>query len=520
VGVSPEPPSGLHGIDRFDEFNDLASPAEVEIPQTGDSPGERLPDWQETSLEPQLVIPDPRVGRWQPLVWWTALTVTGLLAWLAWRGGVSPRSATRLPQPPGDLADATATATADRGEDPERSGDRSSAGNSAAEADAENADLSLAERLALLDARLGELQPPIRQIVEEEGLFPAGSVAVGELPLSQRLSWQARLAARARGGVPPDWEAPWNAEVNDRFVRRRLVGFQNPILTQMVGEDGYPAGHFVGLAGVAEDLLPAVPPHLRRGILDPESGLSPREIRDGLADTILVTGVTRDLGSWAAGGRPTVRVFSGPPLIEGPEGLGTGTPGSLMVLMADGRVQSLSAEMDPQVFASLIAVGDQEPGERLSPDSPAVPAEEVPGAGMPPDPAGWADDREAGWLPLFASDEEGAWLTIDVPERLRVELLSFDQPPAARRQILRVLSGLAGVPIRWDRLEAGQAAALDLPTTLQLKRVTIQQLLEAVLRDTPLTWRVRGASIEIVPQSSTDRSGQPPEGQSAPATEQ
>ena len=488
----------------------------TELDFTGDLPA---PLEAEPGGEPILTLPERRWRRETWLTWGAAVALVACLGFTLWRS----RS-----RDTGELPNATSAANSSGAQEgfageTEGSGAVSAPGSRAEPTPAAQVSTDpgespdVAERFTLLDRRLTELEPRIQGIVEREGLFPAGSVASVDLPLPQRFSWLALLAAREEGASAPQWDVAWNAPANDRFVRRQVPAFQNPLIETLVGEDGYPAGHFVGLMGVAEDLLPAVSPRLRRGILQPDTGLSPAEIRDGLSETILATGAGREWGSWGAGGRPTLREFTAPPVIDGADGLGTGTPEVLLVLMADGRVQSLAADIDPQVFASLIAVGDREPDPE-----PARNLAGPPSATSEPAVGDFTlEAQEEGWLPEWATPEEGAWLEVNMDDRLATVLLSFEQPPAPRESVLRVLEGLVGVPIRWGAVEGDLAeAALRGSVSLSRKNVTIGQLLDAVLQETPLTWRVRGASIHIQsrPEGEPPRGAQP--GSGPPGTEQ
>ena len=156
------------------------------------------------------------------------------------------------------------------------------------------------------------------------GSFPPAVVGDASRTVETRLSWLAFLAQRIENSPPVDWNHDWNAPVNDRFVRRRLVEFQNPLIPLLTGEDGYPAGHFVGVAGVGPEVLRPDPPADQVGVFAPDRLVNLAQIRDGLSQTAVVTGVQSQLGSWGAGGRPTIRSFQSEPVIGGPDGLGTG----------------------------------------------------------------------------------------------------------------------------------------------------------------------------------------------------
>ena len=70
-----------------------------------------------------------------------------------------------------------------------------------------------------------------------------------------------------------------------------------------------------------------------------------------------------------------MRGLSREPYINGPDGFGTGSPDSMQVLMADGRVLAVSDKIDPRIFRRMAAKADGlpldeseegEPGDRLS----------------------------------------------------------------------------------------------------------------------------------------------------------
>ena len=106
-----------------------------------------------------------------------------------------------------------------------------------------------------LDARLSKIGDLLLELVASEKAFPAGTFPAPRLPPENRLSWMAMLADRLDddSAPAPVWNRAWNDPQNEPFVRRRLTMFQNPAIDQLTGVDGYPAGHFVGVAGVGAD---------------------------------------------------------------------------------------------------------------------------------------------------------------------------------------------------------------------------------------------------------------------------
>jgi hypothetical protein len=68
----------------------------------------------------------------------------------------------------------------------------------------------------------------------------------------------------------------------------------------------------------------------------------------------------KDLGSWAAGGRPTIRPLTKKPYIDGPDGLGGQHPGGSLFGMADGSVQFISQSIDPTVLEAMVTIAGGE----------------------------------------------------------------------------------------------------------------------------------------------------------------
>src|SRR5262249_21127427 len=142
--------------------------------------------------------------------------------------------------------------------------------------------------------------------------------------------------------------------------------------------------HFVGVAGVGSDAarLPASDP--RAGIFSYDRATRWDDIRDGASNTWLVLGVRDHLGSWAAGGPSTVRGLTREPYVNGPDGFGTGQEDSMLVLMADGRVRTVSRQADPRILRSLAAMADE---QRSTSEGEQVAGGVAAGAAIPDDAA-------------------------------------------------------------------------------------------------------------------------------------
>ncbi|MSR59687.1 MAG: hypothetical protein EXS05_18935 [Planctomycetaceae bacterium] len=337
--------------------------------------------------------------------------------------------------------------------------------------------------------------------VETTGAFPSGTVLAAQLTVEQRLSWQAALAERFESTPPPvSWDHPWTDPLNEAFVRRRLSEFQNPAISTLIGGDGYPATHFVGVAGVGSDAARVDAGHPRAGVFGDNRQTKSAEIRDGASQTWLVLGVRDHLGSWAAGGTPTVRALTGEPYVNGPDGFGTGQADSMLVLLADGRVQVVSAQADPRVIRSLATIADGAPRPEPAVDSDIDPSIEVepvvavtPGDGM-------SDDAPID--PVLAEEPQTGPRTIDIALALAQPIVSYEQSPARPLgELLPALSEMLGVPIRFDPAQPGtSAAAFKTAVQLRLKDTTVGAILEGLLKPAGLTFRVESDHVQLVPR--------------------
>lgn len=382
---------------------------------------------------------------------------------------------------------------------------------------------------------------------EHHGHFPAGTESAPRLAPPERLSWMALLASEsgAQPAPPIVRERAWQDRLNDAFVRRRLHEFQNLAVPQLTGADGYPASHFAGISGVGPDAQRLPLPHPRAGIFGDSRQTRLKDITDGTSQTMMVAGVHNQLGSWAAGGTPTMRSLTRQPYVNGPDGLGTGQPASMFVLMADGSVRSIAADMDPRLLRRMAAMADglpldsavegdpgDEPSVALAGGKPAAaqkgsekPLMTLPGHGSPV-PAGAATSKQTPVSPgteetprpeKVAAATPGAdspAAQAAKPERTPVpakqvnlsvslgqKLLKFERPkPAPLIDVLHEMAEMAGTTITYDAEELDSAAALlQRPAPgLRLEKVTLADILEKLLHPAGLTFRIDNDQIRII----------------------
>lgn len=353
------------------------------------------------------------------------------------------------------------------------------------------------------------------------GVWPRGTAGNPSLPEEQRFSWLAALAAHAAPtGPQPHWDRPWNDPLNDRFVRQRQDAFLNPAVKQQAGQDRYPASHFVGVTGVGADSQWLGDDHPRAGIFGRDRSTSPEDVTDGLANTMLVAGVDRQLGSWAAGGRSTIRGFTQEPYINGPDGFGTGQDDGMFVLMADGSVRFLSAKTDPVIVRRMAAKADGLPldpsitePERMAqqekpvPDDPSVETPIEESAADEANPFEIADvvaelakgaDRPIE-VPLAAEEVAAdAEERIDISAALQQPIARFDQQaPVPTLRLLRSIEEMAAVRMELDQLPDHIRERLNKPVTVSLSNTTVGDLLTAVLKQVDLRYDIQHDHLSI-----------------------
>jgi hypothetical protein len=285
--------------------------------------------------------------------------------------------------------------------------------------------------------------------------------------------------------------------------------FQNPAIAELTGADGYPASHFVGVSGVGADAASLDNRHPRAGVFGEDRRTKIDDIRDGTSNTLLVLGVRDHLGSWAAGGPPTMRGLVREPYVNGPDGFGTGSPDSMFALMADGRVMVINDKIDPRILRRMAAKADGlpldesaegEPGDRpsllageLSADGPLDDDDDTAGGESP------ADKQPLD--PQFAAEPpRPAEKKIDLAVSLKQPIVRFDQPKS--KPLSDVLTGvaeMAGAQIDIDRDKLGPAAArLAEPVALKLDNTTVGDILTGLLRPAGLAYRVEGDHLKVV----------------------
>jgi hypothetical protein len=242
----------------------------------------------------------------------------------------------------------------------------------------------------------------------------------------------------------------------------------------------------VGVAGVGPDAakLPKADP--RAGIFGEGRSTQLQDIKDGLAQTIIIMGVENRLGSWARPGDASVRALTQVPYLHGPDGFGTGQAESMMVLMADGSVRTIDAKADPVIMRRMAAMADgfsldpKDPGDPLMAGVPKIAPVEPPA----PDPR-----------PKVKSPEMHE--VIDLRPRLQQPILEFSQPNATPLEtILFEVQELIGMPIDVSALSPEMRKT---PVSVSLGAATVKDVLDHIIQQAGLTSEIQRDRIVIRP---------------------
>ncbi|HWL10308.1 MAG TPA: DUF1559 domain-containing protein [Planctomicrobium sp.] len=283
-------------------------------------------------------------------------------------------------------------------------------------------------------------------------------------------SWLAELAERhLPGNAVRHADAGWDAAVNDEFVRRPFPQFLNPSVAEKAGEDHYPTTHYVGIAGLVSG---------ENGIFGLNQIVKPEEVTDGLSHTMMIAGVTTQLGSWARPGMATTRKFSQEPYINGPDGFGTGQADGMFVLMADGSVRFLNQNTEPDVIRQLASMNDS--GQQKPVTTPMVPP-------APPEP-----DAPIGVVMTPELPK------IDLSARLNQPIVAFElKQPVPLEDLMMDIQELLGLPIDLSSLSE---PARQQRVSLSIKSVTVGDLLREIAQVANVGYTVHPTHVVVQPR--------------------
>ena len=196
----------------------------------------------------------------------------------------------------------------------------------------------------------------------EHKQFPTGTHPNPKLKPDKRISWAAAILPYFEQQPLYDrivFDKSWDDKANHGAITTTVEGLLNPGL-EKPKEGDLPPTHYVGLAGLGADgpTLPVESP--RAGCFGYNRATRLEDIKDGTSDTMMISEASKDYGSWAAGGRPTIRSLTKEPVMNGPDGFGGPWEEGMLVGFADGSVRFCSKHIDAKLFRGLITINGHE----------------------------------------------------------------------------------------------------------------------------------------------------------------
>lgn len=331
---------------------------------------------------------------------------------------------------------------------------------------------------------------------EKHGAFPAALMG-SEIPREERLGWIAQYREETEQGqrVPSDRLRGWKDPANETFVRRRASELLNSRVTAVASDEGFPASHYVGVAGVGSDAAELPKSHPRAGVFGFDRRTTREDIRDGTSNTLLVMGVQAHPPAWASG-TGSVRGLTAEPYLGGPDHFGTGQAEGMHVLMADGSVKFLSQATDPKVMRRMAAMAD---GLPLDPAVPGEPSDPV----TKPVPADLAHVEPLGPAAVdspITVELVPEQVGYDVERGLAVKVSRFEiKTPIPLRLVLRQIVEMSALPI--DMSGVQNDPRLDQPVTIELQKTTLRGILEATLQQVQWEFTEDAQGIHLMPSS-------------------
>jgi hypothetical protein len=239
----------------------------------------------------------------------------------------------------------------------------------------------------------------LRRLEQQDGTIPAGTVIVEKFPRPiQRVSWLATLLpflGHQELHDQIDFADEWTSKKNIPVAATIVDAFLDPLVPQRRWKgwpfEGAALTHYVGMGGVGIEGPKLPKDHPKAGIFGYDRKTALVDVKDGVANTIMMIQSRDVFGPWIQGGGATVRSAQAEPYIGVTSGFGSPGDTGVMTIFADGSVRFLSKDIDPKVFEALCTINGGETVDlskfAQAPKTPAAPsADQQPGAA--PTPAG------------------------------------------------------------------------------------------------------------------------------------
>jgi prepilin-type processing-associated H-X9-DG protein len=203
----------------------------------------------------------------------------------------------------------------------------------------------------------------ITSYVNTYGQFPPGTIPNPDFPLDRRLGWGIPI-------LPFIDQASYFTDHGTTLEVAERLASDDPVFADLrLGIARCPSSQtqasYVAIAGLGIDApsLPTKDP--RAGIFGDDRRVTPADIKDGAANTMMLTESAIIPGPWFAGGRANVQGLNplSQPYIGPARQFGGLHKGGTNVLMADGSIRFVKESVDPKVVEALSTMAG---GEKVS----------------------------------------------------------------------------------------------------------------------------------------------------------
>jgi hypothetical protein len=217
------------------------------------------------------------------------------------------------------------------------------------------------------------------------GSYPSATIPNENLPVEKRLSWLVAVAAfmeQEQAYVGIDHTKAWDHERNrvpatGTGLPGKFTPFHCPADPASAVPDPPGLTDYVGISGVGTDAASFTLDYPGTGDFGYERKTTQKDIKDGMASTIMVMETNSSNGPWTAGGFPTTRGLdpAGSPYLGASGQFGSGhrsckgwfSPSSTVitnVVFADSSVRGLTDSVSPEVLEALVTIAG---GEEVGP---------------------------------------------------------------------------------------------------------------------------------------------------------
>jgi hypothetical protein len=346
---------------------------------------------------------------------------------------------------------------------------------------------------SLFPGSLRRTSNALRRLEQQDGTIPPGTIVVQKYPRPvQRVSWLASLLPflgyqELHDSI--DFSEQWMDDKNTRAAVSIVDAFLDPVVPQRRWKgwpfEGVALTHYVGMGGVGIEGPKLPKDHPKAGIFGYDRKTALVDVKDGIANTIMMIQSRDVFGPWIQGGGATVRAAQSEPYIGVTSGFGSPGDTGVMTIFADGSVRFLSKDIDPRIFEALCTINGGETIDlskfaQSAPSSAAPPVAAVAAPATTPAPAASAPTPPAanGAAPAeltvhqrptdgFAMALPSGWKAIDL-SKLDDEMKALEkQNPQAAAAVGPQLRMMAGLGVKFLGIDM-QSALTGFATSINV----------------------------------------------------